>query len=49
MIGTLFFFVIPGRPEGPDPEFIASAFDYGFRVRGLAAAPRNDDGRFGAQ
>jgi protein ImuA len=37
--------VIPGWPEGPDPASIRrSAADYGFRARGLTAAPRNDRG-----
>jgi hypothetical protein len=35
------FFVIPGRPEGPDPESITRAAEYGFRAR-RCAAPRND-------
>ena len=40
-------FVIPGRPEGPDPESILrSAANYGFRVRRFAA-PRNDSGEVG--
>jgi isoleucyl-tRNA synthetase len=35
--------VIPGRPEGPGPESITTGVEYGFRARGLAPAPRNDD------
>src|SRR5262249_12245669 len=34
--------VIPGRPEGPDPESITTDGDHGFRARGLTPAPRND-------
>src|SRR5262245_49819084 len=33
--------VIPGRPEGPDPESILPVRGYGFRAR-RRAAPRND-------
>jgi hypothetical protein len=36
--------VIPGRPAGLNPESIATAAEYGFRVRGFAAS-RNDSGK----
>jgi hypothetical protein len=34
--------VIPGRTAGTNPESIFTKRGYGFRVRGLMAAPRND-------
>jgi hypothetical protein len=34
--------VIPGRPEGPGPESIPTAAEYGFRARDFVA-PRNDE------
>jgi urease accessory protein len=34
--------VIPGRPEGPNPESITTVGEYGFRARGSAAL-RNDE------
>ncbi len=34
--------VIPGEPEGRDPESKTQISEHGFRARGLAAAPRND-------
>jgi protein ImuB len=37
--------VIPGRAEGANPESITTNREYGFRVRGLVPAPRNDDAR----
>jgi hypothetical protein len=51
-------FVIPGRPEGPDPQSITPVCNYGFRVRrhsasktrvnALMATPRNDS-EYGAK
>jgi hypothetical protein len=35
---------VPGWPEGPGPESIATSRGYGFRARRFAA-PRNDDRR----
>jgi hypothetical protein len=51
MIANVYFaLVIPGRPEGPEPESITPVCDYGFRARhhstsktrvnALMAAPR---------
>ncbi|MGA7453365.1 MAG: PHP domain-containing protein [Rhodoplanes sp.] len=34
--------VIPGEPEGRDPESKTQISEHGFRARGLAPAPRND-------
>jgi DNA ligase-associated metallophosphoesterase len=34
--------VIPGRRDAASPESIIPVAEYGFRVRGLAPAPRND-------
>ena len=35
--------VIPGEPEGRGPESITPVGEYGFRARGRAPAPRNDE------
>jgi protein ImuA len=47
--------VIPGRPHEPEgrertsPESITPAAEYGFRVRGLTAAPRDDEEKMGGE
>jgi len=44
MSGGVIVVVIPGRAAGAGPESIArSAAEYGFRVRSLTLAPRNDE------
>ncbi len=46
-LATLSFPVIPGRREAANPESITPAAEYGFRVRGLTPASRNDEKRAG--
>jgi hypothetical protein len=41
-MSPLFSVVIPGRAERASPESILRSSGYGFRVRGLTPAPRND-------
>src|SRR4029453_4751104 len=36
--------VIPGRAKGANPESILRSSGYGFRIRSLSLAPRNDSG-----
>ncbi len=47
MTASCLSIVIPGRAKGADPESILRSRGYGFRVRGLTAAPRNDSREIG--